>query len=98
MENIAISNSKVKSIVSMLREEKENIDGFLSSLNVEVDNINVAWQGQDALAYINKMKNDYNVLIDDFNKCLDTYIEFLNGVFNEYDTFNDEYLSRKIEV
>lgn len=98
MNEVAISQKTINMAVQKLTEEKENIDGFITSLNTEVESISKAWEGADAVAYVKKMQVDYKTLLTEFSKCLGSYIDFLNSIYSEYDNFNKKFESRNIEV
>ena len=98
MDNIAISKEGILKIVENLQMQKDNIDKYASSLKTSVDSINNAWKGADATLYMSKMNDDYSILLSDFTKCLQSYIDFLNQVFSEYEKHDNEYESKAIEV
>ncbi len=97
-EKIGITKSAVDGIVSELQGEKEKIDGYVTSLDKELESINTAWQGSDATKYTAKMKDDYKVLLTEFNTSLQSYIDFLSGVYGEYEKLDEKFVADKIEV
>jgi len=97
-EKIGITKSAVDEIVSELQGEKEKIDTYVTSLDRELESINNAWQGSDATKYTAKMKDDYKVLLTEYNDSLQSYIDFLSGVFGEYQKLDDKFAADKIEV
>lgn len=97
-DKIAISAEMVKSIVTKLREDQEKIIGYKETLCTELDAINKAWEGADATLYTDKMRDDYSLLLEEFGKCLESYIDFLDKVYDEYKKFDAEYAGKTIEV
>ena len=95
---IVITKSEVSNVVSELQAEQNNITGYRKKLNSECDAINKAWEGTDATAYIAKMKDDYVFLLGKLNESLQSYIDFLNGVFGEYQKHDDKFKGMTIEV
>ena len=97
-DKIAISAEMVKSIVTKLREDQEKIIGYKETLCTVLDAINKAWEGADATLYTDKMRDDYSLLLEEFGKCLESYIDFLDKVYDEYKKFDAEYAGKTIEV
>ncbi|MBR2828712.1 MAG: WXG100 family type VII secretion target [Bacilli bacterium] len=97
-EKIVITSSNVFSIVSTLRGEFENIKGYISTLDKELENINEAWKGADATKYTEKMKDDYSVILASLVEVLNSFADFLSKVFQEYEKVDNEYKGKTIEV
>ena len=97
-ESIGITKTSVDSIVSNLQAEQEKITGYMKTLDTELGNVNQAWQGSDATKYTEKMRDDYKVLLKEFNDSLQSYIDYLSGVFAEYKKLDDKFVDTKIEV
>ncbi len=97
-DKIVITQANVANVVSELRAEQEKIGSYKSNLETELDNINKAWEGADATKYTQKMRDDYNVLLEAFNESLASYINFLEKVYGEYEQFDNEYAGKTIEV
>lgn len=95
---IVITKSEVDGIVTELQAEQVNIAGDSKKLNSECDSIEKAWEGTDAVAYIAKMKDDYVFLLDKLNESLQSYIDFLNGVYGEYEKHDTKFAGMTIEV
>lgn len=87
-ESIEISKSGVDAAISDLRNIQEKIEACNKSTNSELGNINEAWQGADATLYVNRMKEDYAVLLERYAESLDSYIEFLAKVYPKYEEFD----------
>ena len=97
-DKIVITQANVANVVSELRAEQEKIDSYKKNLDSELDSINQAWEGADATKYTQKMRDDYNVLLEAFSKSLASYISFLEKVYGEYERFDSEYAGKSIEV
>ena len=95
---IEITKAEVDKIVAELNAEKTNIDGDGKKLNSELEAINKAWEGTDAVAYTAKMKDDYGFLLEKFSESLQSYADFLGGVYGEYEKLDNTYVSKTIEV
>lgn len=97
-DKIVITQANVANVVSELRAEQTNIGNYKSNIETELDNINKAWEGADAIKYTQKMRDDYAVLLEAFNESLESYINFLDKVYGEYERFDNEYAGKSIEV
>ena len=97
-DKIVVTKSSIDSIVSELQNEQSNITSYNTKLDNELGNVNQAWKGADATKYTEKMQDDYKVLLKEFNDSLQTYIDYLSKVFNEYQTLDDKFVSERIDV
>lgn len=95
---IGITKSEVNKIIDYLEEEKENIDGYATKLDTELADIDTAWKGADATKYTNKMRSEYKQQLKDLNESLQSYIDFLSGVYDEYQKLDDKFAAETIEV
>lgn len=97
-DKIGITKASVDNIVSELQGEKEKITNYITKLDNELGNINQAWQGADATKYTTKMRDDYKASLNEFNKSLQSYIDYLSGVFGEYQKLDEKFIAESIEV
>jgi len=97
-EKIESNKSGIDTIVNELQEQKDDIATYMTKLDKELENINEAWKGSDAVLYTSKMKDDYKVLLTEFNTSFQSYIDYLSGVFEEYKKVDEKMASEKIEV
>ena len=98
MAKVGYTASNIASIVSALKEEKENLEDYVKSLGTELDKINEAWKGADATKYTLKMREDYSASLSSYTTSYDSYIEFLSDVPEQYKSLDEEFAGRKIEV
>lgn len=98
MSKVIITKGTLDSeVISVLQQEKDNITNYINELDQELGAINEAWRGADATKYISKMKDDYSVLLNNLNECLQSYIDYLNNVYPQYENFDNEYTDRRID-
>ena len=97
-EKIGITKASVDNIVNELQSEQGKITNYISKLDTELGNINQAWQGADATKYTAKMRDDYKVQLNQFNESLQSYIDYLSGVFGEYQKLDEKFIAESIEV
>ena len=98
MAKVGYTASSVESIVSSLKDEKENLEDYVKSLGTELDKVNEAWKGADATKYTLKMREDYTASLNSYITSFDSYIEFLSDVPEQYKSLDDDFAGRKIEV
>jgi uncharacterized protein YukE len=97
-EKITVTKSGIDAIVSDLQEQKESIASYITKLDTELGSINTAWKGKDATKYTSKMQDDYKVLLTEFNTSLQSYIDYLSHVYDEYKKVDDKFVTESIEV
>ncbi|MBR3199656.1 MAG: WXG100 family type VII secretion target [Bacilli bacterium] len=95
---IEITKTELTLVAKELGTKKEDIEKYLNKLDVELDNINKSWKGSDAIKYTKKMRDDYSVLLNGLIESLSSYIEYLGKVYEEYETLDNKYVGRTIEV
>ena len=95
---IEITKTELTLVAKELGTKKEDIKKYLNKLDVELDNINKSWKGSDATKYTKKMRDDYSVLLNGLIESLSSYIEYLEKVYEEYETLDNKYVGRTIEV
>ena len=97
-DKIVVTKSGIDTVVSDLQEQKDYITTYIGKLDTELGNINENWKGSDATKYTSKMKDDYKVLLTEFNTSLQSYIDYLSGVFEEYKRVDETAAAENIEV
>jgi len=96
MSDINVTDSGIEEIIENLETEKTNIDNYIDTLNSELTKINSAWSSSGSIMYTSKMKDDYSLVLASLSESLNTYIQYLSGVFNEYSSFDES--REEIEV
>ena len=97
-EKITVTKSGIDTIVSDLKKQKDNIASYITKLDTELGSINNSWKGKDATKYTSKMQDDYKVLLTEFNESLQSYIDYLSHVYEEYKKVDDKFIAESIEV
>ena len=98
MAKVGYTAASIDSIVSSLKDEKENLDDYVKSLDTELSKINESWKGADATKYTLKMREDYKESLNSYISSFDSYIEFLSDVPEQYKSLDDKFSAQKIEV
>lgn len=97
-EKITITPGKVTEVVEILRTEQIKIKTYKKTLDNELEKVNNAWEGIDAIRYTKRMRDDYALLLEEFNKSLASYIDFLEKVYSEYERFDNEFSEKRINI
>lgn len=71
---------------------------LIKQFDTIIGNINTAWEGDDALKYINTMKEKYIVEMLKLQAILNSYGTYLSKVPGVYDTLDETFLSKTIDV
>ena len=93
--NININKTAVKNISSKIRNDNEAFLGEVSNLQNAVNNIMIAWNGDDATKY-KELMDSIIVGLNNFHSMIDSYTEFLSNVPGIYDTIDECYSNEKI--
>ncbi len=63
-----------------------------------IDKINAAWEGEDALKYINNMRSFHVPKFNAILEVLNSYAEYLKKVPGPYETIDEVYATKTIDV
>lgn len=96
--NVEISKSGLKRIGSNIAEEASNINQYIKNLDNTIDKINTAWQGNDSLIYINTLREKYLTNLSELKSLLNEYGVYLTKIPGVYETLDESFRNRKIEV
>lgn len=97
-EEILIKKDAVDNITKELTGEYNNINNYIKSIDDSLEKVELTWRGKDAEEYVKKMKDNYKKPLQDFNDSLKSYIDYLENVFKEYESMDNSFFERKIEI
>ena len=98
MAKVGYTAANIDSIVSSLKDEKDNLDSYVKTLGTELDKINESWKGADATKYTLKMREDYTDSLNSYITSFESYIDFLSEVPEQYKSLDEKFAAQKIEV
>lgn len=96
--NIYIDESGITSISNNIQNDIDSFNSQIKMLNSVIDDINEAWQGGDALKYINVMRDKYIIALYDLHDLLEEYASYLNKVPGAYSTLDEAFKGKNLEV
>lgn len=97
-EDILIRKEPVNNISKELTEEFNNINNYIKKIDDSLEKVELTWKGKDAEEYVKKMQDNYKKSLQDFNDSLKTYIDYLEKVFIEYESMDNLFVERKLEI
>ena len=97
-EEILIKKDEVDNITKELTGEYNNINNYIKSIDDSLEKVELTWRGKDAEEYVKKMKDNYKKPLQDFNDSLKSYIDYLENVFKEYESMDNSFFERKLEI
>lgn len=71
---------------------------YIKRFEAIIDSINNVWNGNDALKYINVMKEKYALGLEELDDVIKDYGLYLEKVPTTYDTLDEIFSSRNIDV
>ena len=96
--NDIVCRENLNNIVSSLEGIHTDFESYTTRLETACQAIEGAWQGYDATLFIKKMREDYKILFEDFNTCLESYVNFLKTVHPAYQTIDDQFEETTIQI
>lgn len=96
--NISIKKSSISSYGKQICDISSDFSSDINKLENVIEGINNAWQGADALKYVNKLRENYinnlNEIASDINK----YGEYLVNTSGAYDLLDEIFANKNINV
>ena len=96
--NVLISKSDIINYGNQIVEYSSEFNDQIRKLNALIESINTAWEGADALKYINVMKEKYIVGLDEMKDVLEDYGNYLRKVPDTYSAIDEVFSSKTIDV
>ena len=97
-EEIIIKRDAVDNISKELTEEYNNINDYIKNIDDSLEKVELTWRGNDADEYVKKMQDNFKKPLQDFNDSLKSYIDYLENVFKEYESMDNSFFERKLEI
>lgn len=83
----------------------KQVEGYASELGDEINKlrrvielINEAWNGADALKYINVMKEKYILGLEEMKTILEEYGVYLTKISDTYSSLDEAFMTKHIDV
>lgn len=96
--NIYVDEAGITSVSNKIKNEIDNMINKIKNLDNVIENINEVWQGNDALKYINKMREKYLVALDELSDLLEDYQKFLSNIPGAYSTLDEAFKAKNLDV
>lgn len=96
--NITIKEEEIKKLGANLCNYVDEFNGEIKKFSSLIDSINTAWSGNDATKYINTMKEKYVPQMEELQKILQQYGDYLKNVSSAYTILDDVFASKRIDV
>lgn len=96
--NISIKKSSVRDSGKQICDATLDFSSDIKKLENIINNINSAWDGADALKYVNNLKESYIVRLNELAANLENYGEYLINVAKVYDLLDETFSNKNINV
>ena len=96
--NIYIDTKSLSAELKSLESNISDLNKIHSRINETTDSLGTAWKDNKSSKYIDFMKN---ALLDDLNNVIEeltSYYELFKGIQNDYDSLDDKYKEKKINI
>ena len=96
--DIVISKSDIANYGNQIVDYSSEFKDEITKFSALIESINIAWDGADALKYINVMKEKYVVGLEEIKSVLDEYGNYLKKVPETYSAIDEVFSSKSIDV
>lgn len=95
---VSIKRSDVKRVANEMLEYSQDFDDEVKRVKNIIESIGTAWNGTDAIKYVNTMRDKYVVKLDELSDLIRSYGEYLQKVPDAYQILDEAFVSRNIDV
>lgn len=95
---ITIDQSAVEKSGRRIQECNSDFLSDINRLNNIIDGINTAWEGADALKYVNNMRDNYLYKLKELSEILQSYGEYLEKIPGAYAILDESFSNKNINV
>lgn len=95
---IILSKTETTKIGNEIIEYSDDLEAEIKEFLSIIDSINTAWDGADALKYINTLKQKYVVNLEELQGLVKEYGQYLSNVSGAYTTLDESFTSKSIDV
>lgn len=96
--NITMKKSEVLKTAASINKLSNEFDVEVKKLIQIVDNINSAWNGADALVYVNNMREKHLINLKQMQDQIEEYGEYLRAVTEPYAILDEKLSKKRIDV
>ena len=93
---VEVDTNRMNKINANIREKINDFSDCIKKFSNIVENINIAWNGADALKYINTMKEKNLIELNKLNELLTEYNDFISKIPQAYNLLDEIYSSKSI--
>lgn len=95
---IIVNGDQIENTGDIIKEYASTLQSKIKEIEDALDRINVAWQGDDAVSYLNSMRSKYIVALQKLEERVDTMADYLKKVPSTYSALDESYGSKNIGV
>lgn len=95
---VIVNKNDITNYGEQIIEYSEEFSSEIRKFSELIDSINKAWDGADALKFVNTMKEKYVVKLEELKSVLDDYGKYLKDVSETYTVVDEIFSSKVIDV
>ena len=93
-----INTTSIKKDAEKINEFLQNLENDYKNIKISLEKLKQGWMGDMADKFYKQMEEIYLVELNNTITQLNNYYEFLNNTPGVYETFDNSYASKKIDV
>lgn len=95
---VMINKTQTSKYGEKLISYTNSFEDDIKKITAIIENINLAWEGNESLKYVNVMKEKYIAGLQELKDVLEDYGTYLKKVSDSYSSVDEVYSSKKINV
>ena len=95
---VTINKSSITDVSKTILENVEYLQSDIKKLEEVINSINTAWDGADALKYINTMRDKYIVQLNELIDVIQKNGEYLSNIPKAYDLLDETFSNKNVSV
>lgn len=96
--DIVVKKNELANYGNQMLNLSSEFDRDIKKFTRIIEEINEAWEGADALKYVNTMKDKYIRDLETTRSTIDDYARFLTKVGDVYQSVDEVFTSKNIDV
>lgn len=93
---ITVNKNSISKAADEMLDANLGIESEIKKFLNIVSNINEAWKGSDALAYVERLSNTYIPKLQEYSKYINNYGEYLKNIPGAYELLDELYANKNI--
>jgi uncharacterized protein YukE len=95
---VTINKNSITKTSAQMKEATNDFISEIKKFEAVIEGINSAWEGADALKYVNTLKDSYLKKLNELSEYLEKYGDYLENIPGAYSLLDEIYSNKNINI